>query len=105
MLPCPVRIFRAFYVCVYRGVTSYNAENVEVLSWTLNREAAEWFAHRRGENGAVYEAQVEKGNIYAVFLGRNEEEVLADPGRRRELTQLPEPEQGTIYPCRCRKKQ
>lgn len=56
MLPCPVRIFHAFYVCVYRGVTSYNAENVEALSWTLNREAAEWFAHRRGENGAVYEA-------------------------------------------------
>ena len=81
-------------VTVYRGVTSYNAENVEALSWTLNREVAEWFAHRYGENGAVYAAQVEKGNIYAVFLGRNEEEVIVDPERLMELIQLPELEQG-----------
>lgn len=81
-------------VTVYRGVTSYNAESVGVLSWTLNREVAEWFAHRYGEDGAVYEAQIEKKNIYAVFLGRNEEEVIVDPERLMELTQLPELEQG-----------
>ena len=68
-------------VTVYRGVTSYNAQNVKALSWTLNREVAEWFAHRFGQNGTVYEAQVKKENIYAVFLGRNEEEVIVDPGR------------------------
>ena len=66
-------------VTVYRGVTSYNAQNVKALSWTLNREVAEWFAHRFGQNGTVYEAQVKKENIYAVFLGRNEEEVIVDP--------------------------
>ncbi len=68
-------------VTVYRGVTSYNAQNVKALSWTLNREVAEWFAHRFGQNGTVYEAQVKKENIYAVFLGRNEEEVIVDPER------------------------
>ena len=35
-----------------------------------------------------------KENIYAVFLGRNEEEVIVDPGRLMGLSQLPEQEQG-----------
>lgn len=35
-------------VTVYRGVTSYNAKNIKALSWTLDRETAEWFAHRFG---------------------------------------------------------
>ena len=81
-------------VTVYRGGTSYNAQNVKALSWTLNREVAEWFAHRFGQNGTVYEAQVKKENIYAVFLGRNEEEVIVDPERLMGLSQLPEQEQG-----------
>ena len=81
-------------VTVYRGVTSYNAQNVKALPWTLNREVAEWFAHRFGQNGTVYEAQVKKENIYAVFLGRNEEEVIVDPEWLMGLSQLPEQEQG-----------
>ena len=66
-------------VTVYRGVTSYNAKNVKALSWTLNRETAEWFAHRFGEQGTVYEAQIPREHICAVFLGRNEAEVIVDP--------------------------
>ena len=81
-------------VTVYRGVTSYNAQNVKALSWTLDREVAEWFAHRFGQNGTVYEAQVRKENIHAVFLGRNEEEVILDPERLMGLSQLPEQEHG-----------
>ena len=66
-------------VTVYRGVTSYNAKNVKALSWTLNRDTAEWFAHRFGAQGTVYEAQIPKEHICAVFLGRNEAEVIVDP--------------------------
>lgn len=33
-------------VTVYRGVTSYNAQNVRAMSWTLDRDTAEWFAYR-----------------------------------------------------------
>lgn len=47
-------------VTVYRGVTSYNAKNIKALSWTLDRDTAEWFAHRFGEEGTVYEAQISK---------------------------------------------
>lgn len=66
-------------VTVYRGVTSYNAKNVKALSWTLDRSTAEWFAHRYGEQGTVYEAQIQKEHIHALFLGRNEFEVIVDP--------------------------
>lgn len=66
-------------VTVYRGVTSYNAKNVRALSWTLDRETAEWFAHRFGEDGTVYEAQIDKEHIFALFNGRNESEIVLDP--------------------------
>lgn len=54
-------------VTVYRGVTSYNAKNIKALSWTLEQKTAEWFAHRFGEDGTVYEAQIPKQHIYALF--------------------------------------
>ena len=66
-------------VTVYRGVTSYNAKNVQALSWTLDEKVAQWFAHRYGEQGTVYQARIHKDDIYAVFTGRNESEVIVDP--------------------------
>lgn len=66
-------------VTVYRGVTTYNAKNIKALSWTLDREKAEWFAHRFDEDGTVYEAEINKKYILAVFNGRNESEVVVDP--------------------------
>ena len=75
-------------VTVYRGVTSMNAKNVKALSWTLDRDTAEWFAHRFGENGTVYEAQIHKQHIYAYFSGRNESEVIVDPKHLTEITQV-----------------
>ena len=78
-------------VTVYRGVTSHNAKNVKALSWTLNRDTAEWFAHRYGEQGTVYEAQIRKEHICAVFLGRNEAEVIVDPKHLRNVAATEEP--------------
>ena len=75
-------------VTVYRGVTSMNEKNVKALSWTLDRDTAEWFAHRFGENGTVYEAQIQKQHIYAYFSGRNESEVIVDPKHLMEITQV-----------------
>lgn len=54
-------------VTVYRGVTEHNAKNVKALSWTLNRETAEWFAHRFGENGTVYEAPNPKSSYIRIL--------------------------------------
>lgn len=77
-------------VTVYRGVTGYNAKNIKTLSWTLDRDTAEWFAHRYGENGTVYEAQIGKEHIHAVFLGRNEAEVIVDPKNLMDITPVQE---------------
>lgn len=81
-------------VTIYRGVTSYNANNIKALSWTLNRDVAEWFAHRYSEDGTVYEAQVSKEHIYTLFQGRNEEEVIVDPNHLIDLCPSQESIQG-----------
>lgn len=60
-------------------MTSYNADNVKALSWSLDYEKAAWFAHRFGEEGKVYEAQIAKEHIFAYFNSRNEQEVIVDP--------------------------
>ncbi len=72
-------------VTVYRGVTSYNAKNVRALSWTLDRSKAEWFAHRFGEDGKVYQAQINKADILAIFTSRNESEVVLNPRKLQQL--------------------
>lgn len=64
---------------VYRGVTSHNAKNIKALSWTLDEKTAEWFAHRFDENGTVYQAQINKKDVYAYFGERCESEVVVDP--------------------------
>lgn len=81
-------------VTIYRGVTSYIAKNIRALSWTLDRDTAEWFAHRFGEEGTVYEAQIQKSHILAFFGGRNESEVVVDPKHLEQIMEAPEPEMG-----------
>lgn len=74
-------------ITVYRGITSYNAKNVKALSWTLDRNVAEWFATRFDEDGTVYQAQIAKSHIYAYFNGRNESEVIVDPKYLMDITE------------------
>lgn len=81
-------------VTVYRGVTPYNRRNVKGLSWTLDRERAEWFAHRFGEDGTVYTAQISKEYIFAIFNGRNEAEVVVDPKKLENVVVVPGQQQG-----------
>lgn len=74
-------------VTVYRGVTSHNADNVKALSWTLDRDKAAWFAHRFGEDGTVYEAQIPKQHIWAFLNSRGESEVIVDPRELQDITE------------------
>lgn len=76
-------------VTVYRGVTTYNAKNIKALSWTLEQKTAEWFAHRFGEDGTVYESQIPKQHIYALLNGRGESEVIVDPKYLTDVTEAP----------------
>ena len=77
-------------VTVYRGVTSYNAENIKALSWTLDKEVADWFSKRFDEAGIVYQANIHKNHILAYFEGRNEAEIIVDPRFLFEITAINE---------------
>jgi hypothetical protein len=62
---------------IYRGHTKKNRKG---YSWTLNSEKAKWFAERFNEkSSSVAFATCSKENVIAVFLGRNEFEVVVDP--------------------------
>jgi len=61
-------------VTVYRGCQKNQNEND--LSWTLDKEKAQFFAKRLGKKGIVLEKSVKKNQIVAVLLGRNEQEVI-----------------------------
>ncbi len=77
-----LKVFNEFEetVTIYRGVTSYNADNIKALSWTLDFDKAEWFSNRFGEeDGTVYETEIEKSHILAYFSRRSESEVIVDP--------------------------
>ena len=71
---------------IYRGVTEKNKDNILAMSWTMKQETAEWFATRFKGKGKVYRAKIRKEDILAVFLGRNESEVIVDPKNLKELS-------------------
>ena len=80
-------------ITVYRGVHSAKSSGVKAMSWTLDRETAAWFAGRYGRQGCVYEAKIEKAHICALFLGRNESEVILNPKYLTDITQVQTMEQ------------
>ena len=60
----------------------------------MDREKAEWFAHRFDEDGAVYEAKIDKAHVYAFFSSRNESEVIVDPAFLNELAEVQTEDEG-----------
>ncbi len=61
-------------VTVYRGCQKNQNENG--LSWTFDKEKAQFFATRLKKNGIVLERTVSKNQIVAVLLGRGEQEAI-----------------------------
>ena len=80
-------------VTVYRGVHSAKSNGFKAMSWTLDQETAAWFAGRYGRQGCVYEAKIEKAHICALFLGRNESEVILNPKYLTDIAQVQAMEQ------------
>ena len=81
-------------VTVYRGVTPYNADSVDALSWTLNYDTAKWFSERFGQNGTVYSAEISKEHIFALFTRRGESEVIVDPAELMHITPVDDMTEG-----------
>ena len=61
---------------IYRGCV--NGINEDGISWTLNRDKAEFFANRFSKGGIVLSKQINKSDIIAVFNGRGESEVIVN---------------------------
>ena len=61
---------------IYRGVGINR--NPKGLSWTMNKEKAQWFANRFGGNGYIETAKINKKDVLAYFNSRGEEEIVAD---------------------------
>ena len=61
---------------IYRGVSKGRTE--KGLSWTRNKEKAEWFASRFG-SGYVLQATAKKRNVLAYFNTRDEDEIVIHP--------------------------
>jgi hypothetical protein len=88
------RFFRSLpdRVTIYRGVARPGRHIG--ISWTTDRQVAEWFAGRHTLGGGVptlLSGHVYKRNIIAAIAGRGEREVIALPRhvRGRGETQLP----------------
>lgn len=65
-------------ITVYRGTNSMNSKDVKVLSWTLSRKKAEWFASRFDDDTQyVFQAELPKDGALAYFS--YEEEIIANP--------------------------
>lgn len=61
-------------VTIYRGCQKGLNENG--LSWTLDKSVAKFFANRFGKKGIILEKKISKKDIVAIFLSRNESEVI-----------------------------
>lgn len=60
---------------VYRGVTP--GHNPDGMSWTRERDKAEWFANRFGE-GYILKGTAKKEDVLAFFSRRSEEEIVIE---------------------------
>lgn len=72
-------------VTIYRGV---RVNNCKGLSWTTDKQRAEWFAKRfgiSGEKGYVFTGQIKKKDIIAFFDSRNEEEIVCDYRKVKDI--------------------
>jgi len=75
-------------VTVYRGVTSYNRRAKKALSWTVDKEVAQWFANRFDTGtGEVWTLTVPKERILC-FFGGGEKEVIVNLYRADNLKKI-----------------
>lgn len=70
-------------VTIYRG--THDEKNSKALSWTTDYERAKWFATRFHEDGFVLTATINKKDIVAFFNARNENELIVDFNKIKNL--------------------
>jgi len=84
---------------IYRGAPRTEEFDIPGLSWTLDRQRGEWFAHRSIRFGTetrrdavLHTATVNKADVLAFFDGRGEREIVVLPEDVNDpLTTIVEP--------------
>ena len=79
-------------VNVYRGIAVGRAEQ-NGLSWTCNYDTAKWFENRfntENQKGYIIKGTIEKNDIFAYFNGRNEDEILCNSKKIKNIERLKE---------------
>lgn len=75
---------------VYRGVSPGRV--ALGLSWTTNKEKAEWFQHRfetvKSAKGFLQKANINKKHVLAYFNSRGEEELVVDVLTIKDLVEI-----------------
>ena len=68
---------------IYRGYQHGKYRHKMGLSWTLSKEKAIWFAHRRSTNGSpkVVVGTCKKADVFCYTDDRNEQEIIIDPAK------------------------
>jgi hypothetical protein len=73
-------------VTVYRGVKPKG--KIQALSWTDNKDTAQWFADRFEKNGTVYKAEINKEDILVYTNQRDEHECIIDFTKLRNIEEV-----------------
>lgn len=76
-------------ILIYRGCNLDEMADgkVRALSWSLKQGVAEFFAFRNGRsNSGVYRMMVDKSDVYALFLDREEYEVIVLPSHVKPIS-------------------
>jgi len=75
-------------VTVYRGAGSKSAPVDEAYSWTTSINTAASFASRFLESGDIYTGKIHIKDVVAYVNNRNEKEILALPGKVKEIKKM-----------------
>jgi len=71
-------------IIIYRGLQG-NRAKIRALSWTLSKDKAKWFASRWKSENKVYQAKINKEDIFLYTNERNEDEVVINPTKLKNI--------------------
>lgn len=74
-------------ITIYRGLSDKQAK-IKALSWTLSIRTARWFADREQRSEGVYRAEIEKKFILAYFDDNDEQEIICDYSKLRNIRKI-----------------
>lgn len=65
---------------VYRGTDDSEDDDTDSLSWTIDKEQAQWFANRWSKDEpVVLEREISKSDVLSYYNGRSEKEIIIYP--------------------------